>query len=161
MTSPSTRPTRRPAPRSARGLRAAALAVTASALAVSGGLASPAQAATKPTVKAPTGVVNQIAQTLDVEARCLTVRLARSWRAWAWVAPNYRIGCDHQLDTAVIMAKQVSGEYATTGIEGAPLVCDTLKRQMSLYVEDDEPRIGKRTMKAFRDFKSAGICITE
>lgn len=161
MTSPQTRRARRSTLRSLRGMRAAAITVTASALIVSGSLAAPAQASTRATVKAPAGVVTQIADTLDVEARCIKVRLARSWRAWAWVAPTYRIGCDHQLDTALIMAKQVSGEYATTGIEGAPLVCVTLKREMSLYVEDDEPRIGKRTMKAFRNFKAAGICVTE
>ena len=122
-------------------------------------LAVPAHASAKPVVRAPAAVVAQIADTLDVEARCLTVRQARSWRAWAWVIPNYRIGCDHQLDTAVIFAKQVDRTFANTGIEGAPLVCATLKRQMSLYVEDDGPRIGKRTMRAFRNFKAAGYCV--
>jgi uncharacterized membrane protein len=131
---------------------------TATLLAV-GAAAGTAQASTTPTVKAPSAVVKQIAQTLDVEPRCIKVRQARSWRAWAWVIPNYRIGCDHQLDTAVIFAKQVDGTFANTGIEGAPLVCETLKRQMSLYVEDDEPRIGKRTMRAFRNFKAAGYCV--
>lgn len=159
MTSPHTRQASRSTDRSLRGIRLTAIAVTATALVVAGGFAAPAQASTKPTVKAPDRVVTQIADTLDVEARCIKVRLARSWRAWAWVAPTYRMGCDHQLDTAVIMAKQVGGEYATTGIEGAPLVCSTLKRQMSLYVEDEEPRIGQRTMRAFRNFKAAGICV--
>lgn len=134
-------------------------AIATAGLLAAGVMAAPAQASTTPTVKAPSAVTKQIAQTLDVEPRCIKVRLARSWRAWAWVAPNFRIGCDHQLDTAVIMAKQVSGEYATTGIEGAPLVCSTLKRQMALYVEDEEPRIGQRTMRAFRNFKAAGICV--
>lgn len=159
MTSPQTRRTPPTTARSLRGLRLTAISVTSAALVVAGGFAAPAQASTNPTVKAPSRVVTQIADTLDVEARCIKVRLARSWRAWAWVAPTYRIGCDRQLDTALIMAKQVSGEYATTGIEGAPLVCSTLKRQMSLYVEDEEPRIGKPTMRAFRNFKAANICI--
>lgn len=161
MTSPQACRTSRSTRRFAGGMRVAAITAIASALVVSGGIAAPAQASTKPIVKAPTSVVTQIAETLEIEARCLTVRLARSWRVWAWAIPNYRIGCDHQLDTAVILAKQVSGEYATTGIEGAPLICETLKREMSLYVEDDEPRIGKRTMKAFRNFKAAGICVKE
>lgn len=159
MPSPQTRHAPRATARSLRGLRLTAIAVTSAALMVAGGFAAPAQASTKPTVKAPSRVITQIADTLDVEARCIKVRLARSWRAWAWVAPTYRIGCDHQLDTALIMAKQVGGDYATTGIEGASLECSTLKRQMSLYVEDEEPRIGKRTMRAFRNFKAAKICV--
>lgn len=122
-------------------------------------LGSPAHAAPKPVIKAPSAVVSQIADVLDVEARCIKVQLARSWRAWAWVAPTYRMGCERQLDTAVIFAKQSDKSWANTGIEGAPLVCSTLKREMSLYVEDNGANVGKRTMRAFRDFKTQGICV--
>lgn len=122
-------------------------------------LGSPAHAAPRPVVKAPPTVVSQIADVLDVEARCIKVQLARSWRAWAWVAPTYRMGCERQLDTAVIFAKQSDSSWANTGIEGAPLVCSTLKREMSLYVEDNGANVGKRTMRAFRDFKAQGICV--
>jgi hypothetical protein len=159
---PTLAPTRRVPRRPRRTLARAASLLGAGALALSlTAGAQTAQAAPGTTVKAPAAVVAQIADTLEVEARCLKVRQARSWRAWAWVAPNYRIGCDHQLDTAMIFAKQVDGTFADTGIEGAPLVCDTLKRQMSLYVEDDEPKIGKRTIKAYRNFKAAGYCVKE
>jgi hypothetical protein len=135
----------------------AAVALTFGAAATAS--AYPGQNAERGVFNASNQTRNAIAKVLDVEPRCIQVRQARADAAWAWVGPTYRKGCDHQLDDATMVVKGNDKKWREAGISGDDIYsCTLLKRNMELFVEDQRPKVQKRTQEAFRDFRAAGYC---
>lgn len=121
--------------------------------------AVPGQNAERGVLNASNQTRNAIAKVLDVEPRCIQVRQAKAYRAWAWVGPTYRMGCDHQLDDATMMVKGNDNKWREADISGDDIYsCTLLKRNMELFVEDQPVKVQKRTQEAFRDFRAAGYC---
>ena len=144
--------------------RLARLTAAAAALAVglsgaSTALAYPGQNAERGVVHASKHTKDRVAKALDLDPRCIQVRQAKAYAAWAWVGPTYRMGCDHQLDDALIMVKGNDKVWRDSGISGDNVYsCELLERNMMLYVEDQPQRIQKLTRQSYRDFKVAGYC---
>lgn len=140
-------------------LTAAAAALALGLTGVGTALAYPGQNAERGVVHASKHTKDRIAKALDLDPRCIQVRQAKAYAAWAWVGPTYRMGCDHQLDDALIMVKGNDKVWRDSGISGDNVYsCTLLERNMMLYVEDQPSRIQKLTRQAYRDFKVAGYC---
>ena len=122
-------------------------------------VAYPGQGAERGVFNASKQTTTTIAKALDLDPRCIQVRQAKAYAAWAWVGPTYRMGCDHQLDDALIMVKGNDKKWRDSGISGDNVYsCTLLERNMMLFVEDQPQRIQKLTRQAYRDFKVAGYC---
>lgn len=140
-------------------LTAAAAALALGITGASTALAYPGQNAERGVVHASKHTKDRVAKALDLDPRCIQVRQAKAYAAWAWVGPTYRMGCDHQLDDALIMVKGNDKVWRDSGISGDNVYsCELLERNMMLYVEDQPQRIQKLTRQAYRDFKVAGYC---
>lgn len=137
-------------------LTAAAAALALGITGASTALAYPGQNAERGVVHASKHTKDRVAKALDLDPRCIQVRQAKAYAAWAWVGPTYRMGCDHQLDDALIMVKGNDKVWRDSGISGDNVYsCELLERNMMLYVEDQPQRIQKLTRQAYRDFKVA------
>lgn len=140
-------------------LTAAAAALALGITGASTALAYPGQNAERGVVHASKHTKDRVAKALDLDPRCIQVRQAKAYAAWAWVGPTYRMGCDHQLDDALIMVKGNDKVWRDSGISGDNVYsCMLLERNMMLYVEDQPQRIQRLTRQAYRDFKVAGYC---
>jgi len=138
---------------------AIAAALTLSLTGAGSALAYPGQGSERGVFNATKQTTSKIAKALDLDPRCIRVRQAKAYAAWAWVGPTYRMGCDHQLDDALIMVKGNDKVWRDSGISGDNVYsCELLERNMMLYVEDQPQRIQKLTRQAYRDFKVAGYC---
>lgn len=140
-------------------LTAIAAALTLSLTGTGSALAFPGQGAERGVFNATKQTTSKIAKALDLDPRCIRVRQAKAYAAWAWVGPTYRMGCDHQLDDALIMVKGNDKKWRDSDISGDNVYsCKLLERNMMLFVEDQSRRIQKLTRQAYRDFKVAGYC---
>ncbi len=145
--------------RTIRSTIAVAAAIALSFGAVATASANPDTKNERAIVNAKSQVRAAIADALDVEPRCIKVRQAKAYPAWAWAAPTYRKGCDHQLDDATMMVRGNDKVWREADIRGDSIYsCALLKRNMMLFVEDQPARVQNRTLRAFRDFKAAGYC---